>query len=314
MVAAAAPSMNSSAPGLGKSTAGMDLLAVLDVVRGRWSSCGARYDEQNQFQVFSVIGTELSHLADFRDWSFEGRSSSSRRIAARLVFGENRRTTIWWSRRASTTLPFTAIYVKVASNVDRGPIRRDEVGFERRPARVLGPFQGQMSNRVAEEGLKTPIKPAKRAAGVERMTVSRGVLGTPLLPLLLTQSPETEDNRCRRQYFANTNHNLSLSVKPQLIHPLPEGPFLTLTIYHQVAFTVFTTVLLLLRYCLYCVTDPPPKRYGPCPPIRSVPTNTRGRSSADDKIVERRRWHRELRRSSPRGGPVRVHVRIPCFV
>ena len=41
-----------------------------------------------------------------------------------------------------------------------------------------------------------------------------------------------------------------------------------------------------LRYCLYCVTDPPPKRYGPCPPIRSVPTNTRGRSSADDKIVE----------------------------
>jgi hypothetical protein len=31
-------------------------------------------------------------------------------------------------------------------------------------------------------------------------------------------------------------------------------------------------------------TDPPPKRYGPCLPIRSVPTNTRGRGSADDKI------------------------------
>ena len=54
-----------------------------------------------------------------------------------------------------------------------------------------------------------------------------------------------------------------------------------------------------LRYCLYCdpspatslpvlpeTTDPPPKRYGPCLPIRSVPTNTRGRGSADDKIVE----------------------------
>jgi hypothetical protein len=171
MVAAAVPSMNSLAPGLGKSTAGMDLLSVLDVV-----GVAARHVEHDttgkmDFKSLNAKGTELSHLADFRGWSVEGCSSSSRRIAARLIFGENRGTRIRSSRPASATSPFTAIYVKVASNVDRGLSRRDEVGFEGRLARVLGPFQVQMSSRVAEEGLKTPKKSAEKAAGVERMTV-----------------------------------------------------------------------------------------------------------------------------------------------
>jgi hypothetical protein len=43
-------------------------------------------------------------------------------------------------------------------------------------------------------------------------------------------------------------------------------------------------------------------------------TRRRPRSRLTTSLLRTRRWHRELRRSPPRGGPVRVHVRIPCFV
>ena len=43
------------------------------------------------------------------------------------------------------------------------------VAFERRSARVLGPLQVRMSNRVAEEGVKAPNLTVKRELDVERI-------------------------------------------------------------------------------------------------------------------------------------------------
>ena len=184
MVAAVAPCMNSSAPGLGKLAIGgklmvdMDLLLPLNIAGAAGRHVEHDRTGKTDFNPLNAKGTKLSHLSGFgdesdlsgfrgrfdlsgfRDWPVEGRLSSSRWIATRLIFGENRQ--VWFARLASdATSPFTAIYVKVASNVDRGSSRRDEVGFERRSARVLGPFQVQMSNRVAEGGLKTPINQQK---------------------------------------------------------------------------------------------------------------------------------------------------------
>ena len=60
-----------------------------------------------------------------------------------------------------------------------------------------------------------------------------------------------------------------------------------------------------------CVTDHPPKRSALACCSRVHP-----RAYAAQLTTRwlRARWHRELRRSPPRGGPVRIHVRIPCFV
>jgi hypothetical protein len=91
--------------------------------------------------------------------------------------------------------------------------------------------------------------------------------------------------RSPSHYFANTNHNLSL-LSSLNCPSTSWRAFLDLDCLPSGCFYCFHYGPTSLRYCLYCVTDPPPKRYGPCPPIRSVPTNTRGRSSANDKIVE----------------------------
>jgi hypothetical protein len=151
--------MNSSAPGLvepglGKSVVGMDLLALLDVAGGAGRHVEHDTTGKIDFNPLSAIGTKLSHLIENRQRVRFARLASN-------------------TTSPNTTSPFSAIYVKVASNVDRGLSRRDEIGFERRSARVLGPFQGEMSDRVAEGGLKTPEKSAMRSDGVERMTVSR---------------------------------------------------------------------------------------------------------------------------------------------
>jgi hypothetical protein len=164
MVAAAAPSMISS----------------VDIAGGVGRHVEHDTTSKMDFKSFSAIGTKLSHLADFRDWLVEERLSLSGRVAATSISGENRQRVRFARLASNATSRFSAIYVKVASNVDRGSIRRDEVGFERRPARVLGPFRVQMSDRVAEGGLKTPEKSAERGGRVERMTVSRSYFSVEL--------------------------------------------------------------------------------------------------------------------------------------
>jgi hypothetical protein len=130
------------------------------------------------FKSFPAIGTELSHFFS---------SSSTGWGAARFIFGGRRRTR--FVRFAGSTSiassPLSSIHLKAIS-IPNWPsswihpedvsivVRSDLLVLGRRLARVFGLFQAWMSNRVAEEGVKSPQKPVKRVGGVERMMLNAG--------------------------------------------------------------------------------------------------------------------------------------------
>jgi hypothetical protein len=178
------------------------------------------------FKSFPAIGTELSHFFS---------SSSTGWGAARFSFGGRRRTR--FARFAGSTSiassPLSSIHLEAISipNWPSSWIHPEDVLIAdrsglpvlgRRLARVFGLFQARMSNRVAEEGVKSPQKPAKWVRGVERMMLNAG-----LVESFVVKQPLAE-NIFSVCYGAVGNYQVDWHLDTHQSHPHPmEGKYLT---------------------------------------------------------------------------------------